>query len=99
MANHPSVLEQPVRDAPSNAITLKFEDVSIAFEDNVVLDRVSFQLRHGETKAIFGVAGSGKSTLLKLSLGLIRPDSGRIFVLSEEVTAMKANALFELRRR
>ncbi len=99
MANPPSVLEQPVRDAPSNAITLKFEDVSIAFEDNVVLDRVSFQLRHGETKAIFGVAGSGKSTLLKLALGLIRPDSGRIFVLSEEVTAMKENALFLLRRR
>jgi len=54
---------------------------------------------HGETKAIFGVAGSGKSTLLKLALGLIKPDSGRIVVLGEEVTSMTENQLFELRRR
>ena len=99
MASPPSVLEQRVQDSPSNVITLKFEDVSIAFEDNVVLDRISFELRHGETKAIFGVAGAGKSTLLKLALGLIPPDSGRIWVLGEEVTAMKENDLFELRRR
>src|SRR5439155_14167874 len=46
-----------------------------------------------------GVAGSGKSTLLKLALGLLRPDSGRIVVLGEEVTAMTEDQLFELRRR
>lgn len=78
---------------------MRFDDVSIAFEDKVVLDGISFELLHGETKAIFGVAGSGKSTLLKLALGLLRPDSGRIFVLSEEVTAMTEDQLFELRRR
>ena len=80
-------------------MTVNFENVSIAFEDKVVLDGISFELLHGETKAIFGVAGSGKSTLLKLALGLLRPDSGRIFVLGEEVTAMTEDQLFELRRR
>ena len=99
MATPPSELEQQVHEKPVGEITIKFEDVSIAFEENVVLDRVSFELVHGETKAIFGVAGSGKSTLLKLALGLMRPDSGRIFVLGEEVTAMKEDDLFELRRR
>ena len=49
---------------------------------------ISFQLAHGETKAVFGVAGSGKSTLLKLAIGLLRPDSGRIFVLGDEITHM-----------
>ncbi len=53
---------------------------------------------HGETKALFGVAGSGKSVLLKLAIGLMRPDSGRIFVLGEEVTRMTEQELFELRR-
>ena len=48
---------------------------------------------------MFGVAGSGKSTLLKLAIGLLRPDSGRIFVLGEEVTRMSEQELFELRRR
>jgi phospholipid/cholesterol/gamma-HCH transport system ATP-binding protein len=99
MSTPPSALEKRVHDKPTGEITVKFEDVSIAFEDKVVLDRISFELVHGETKAIFGVAGSGKSTLLKLALGLLRPDSGRIFVLGEEVTAMTEDQLFELRRR
>lgn len=99
MSTPPSVLEQRLQQRPTNEITVKFEDVSIAFEDKLVLDGISFELLHGETKAIFGVAGSGKSTLLKLALGLLRPDSGRIFVLGEEVTAMTEDQLFELRRR
>src|ERR1039458_4494427 len=72
---------------------------AIEFDKKVVLDGISFQLSHGETKAIFGVAGSGKSTLLKLAIGLLRPDSGRIFVLGEEITHMSEQQLFELRRR
>ncbi len=82
---------------PGSAI--EFENVSIAFDEKVVLSDISFKLAHGETKALFGVAGSGKSTLLKLAMGLIRPDSGRITVLGEDVTAMTENQLFELRRR
>src|SRR5208282_5390626 len=78
---------------------IEFENVSIAFDEKVVLDGISFRLAHGETKAVFGVAGSGKSTLLKLAIGLLRPDSGRILVLGEEVTRMSEQQLFELRRR
>ena len=76
-----------------------FDNVSIAFEDNVVLDGVSFHLPKGDTKALFGVAGSGKSTILKLALGLLRPDSGRIFLLGSEVTSMSEQELFKLRAR
>jgi phospholipid/cholesterol/gamma-HCH transport system ATP-binding protein len=78
---------------------IEFDNVSIAFDEKVVLDGISFRLHHGETKALFGVAGSGKSTLLKLAIGLMPPDSGRIFVLGEEVTHMTEQELFELRRR
>jgi phospholipid/cholesterol/gamma-HCH transport system ATP-binding protein len=76
-----------------------FDNVSIAFEENVVLNGVSFHLPRGETKALFGVAGSGKSTALKLALGLMKPDSGRIFLLGQEVTSMSEEKLFQLRRR
>jgi phospholipid/cholesterol/gamma-HCH transport system ATP-binding protein len=78
---------------------IAFGDVAIAFEDNVVLDGISFQLAHGETKAVFGVAGAGKSTMLKMALGLQKPDRGKIQVLGEDVTQMKEEDLFELRRR
>jgi phospholipid/cholesterol/gamma-HCH transport system ATP-binding protein len=76
---------------------IRFENVTIAFDDKVVLDNISFRLPHGETKAIFGVAGSGKSIVLKLAMGLIKPDSGRIYVLGQDVTEMSEDALFGLR--
>jgi phospholipid/cholesterol/gamma-HCH transport system ATP-binding protein len=78
---------------------IRFENVSLAFDDKVVLDDISFRLPHGETKALFGVAGSGKSTILKLALGLMKPDSGHIYVLGQDVTEMSENALFDLRRQ
>jgi phospholipid/cholesterol/gamma-HCH transport system ATP-binding protein len=76
-----------------------FDNVSLRFDELVVLDGLSFELEHGATKVLLGVAGSGKTTILKLTLGLLRPDSGRIFVLGQEVTAMRETDLFELRRR
>ena len=84
-------------DSSTDAVV--FDNVSIAFEDNVVLDGVSFHLPRGDTKALFGVAGSGKSIILKLAMGLMMPDSGRIFLLGQEVTSMSEQQLFELRRR
>jgi phospholipid/cholesterol/gamma-HCH transport system ATP-binding protein len=80
-------------------IAIGFEHVSIAFEENQVLDDVSFTLKRGETKVVLGVAGSGKTLLLKLALGLMCPDSGRIFVLGHEVSRMKERDLFALRRQ
>jgi len=100
MAAPPIVTEQrlpPNAEYASAAIV--FDSVSLAFEDKVVLDGISFTLPKGETKAIFGVAGSGKSTILKLALGLIKPDAGLIHVLGEEITHMKEEDLFELRRK
>jgi phospholipid/cholesterol/gamma-HCH transport system ATP-binding protein len=86
-----AVTERPTGSA------IVFEDVHLAFEENEVLRGVSFHLPYGETKALFGVAGSGKSTILKLALGLLRPDSGRITVLGNEVTEMREQDLFPMR--
>jgi phospholipid/cholesterol/gamma-HCH transport system ATP-binding protein len=86
-----------IDDSSTSAVV--FENVSIAFEEKAVLDGVSFRLPRGDTRALFGVAGSGKSTILKLALGLIPPDSGRIFVLGEEITRMSEEQLFAVRRR
>ncbi|HSZ60477.1 MAG TPA: ATP-binding cassette domain-containing protein [Terriglobales bacterium] len=93
-------VENPAAEvvSPSDC-AIEFENVSIAFDEKVVLNGISFRLPHGETKAVFGVAGSGKSTMLKLAIGLLRPDSGRIFVMGEEVTRMSEQELFQLRRR
>src|SRR6202167_6543916 len=81
----------------SSTPAIVFEDVALAFGENKVLRGVSFHLNRGETKALFGVAGSGKSLILKLVLGLIRPDSGTILVLGQDVTQMQEKELFALR--
>jgi phospholipid/cholesterol/gamma-HCH transport system ATP-binding protein len=90
---------QPLEGEPADTVhkTIIFEDVVLGFEGLSVLDGVSFELKRGETKAVLGVAGSGKSTILKLCLGLIRPDSGHIYVLGHDITTMSEEELFDLR--
>ena len=83
----------------SAAHAIEFQDVHLAFEENQVLRGISFCLPFGETKALFGVAGSGKSTILKLALGLIKPDSGRILVLGNDVTQAREEDLFAMRAK
>lgn len=76
---------------------IRFDDVAIAFEQPV-LEGISFELPRGETKVLMGVSGTGKTLTLKLALGLIKPDSGRITVLDEEVSSMPERELFAVRR-
>src|SRR5579859_389681 len=85
------------QESAANAI--EFEDVHLQFEEKQVLRGISFRLAFGETKALFGVAGSGKSTILKLALGLLKPDSGRILVLGNDVTQTREEDLFVLRAK
>src|SRR6201984_1665582 len=94
----PAATLDVARHDPSQDVII-FEDVGIAFEEQVVLDGISFRLPRGETKALFGVAGSGKSTILKLALGLFKPDRGHIYTLGQDITQMKEDDLFELRRQ
>jgi len=82
-------VEQPeASTTPPGETLLRFEDVYIAFE-KPVLEGISFQLTRGETKVLLGTSGTGKTLTLKLGLGLLKPDSGRITVLGNEISAME----------
>jgi len=97
-----SLLTTPSPMPPSGETvhkTIIFDHVSIAFDENVVLDDVSFELPRGETKMLLGVLGSGKSTILKMVIGLVRPDRGDIYLLGHHVNSMKEEELFDLRRQ
>ena len=78
---------------------VRFEDVSLHFGATPALDRVSFEMGAGETRIVFGAAASGKTTLLKAALGLIQPDSGRIFLFGEDITGLGEQDLFDIRAR
>ena len=94
-----AVTPQATRYPETTHQAIVFEDVSIQFEDNPVLDGVSFALKRGETKILLGIAGAGKSTILKMTLGLVKPDRGRIVTLGYEVSSMREEELFDLRRK
>lgn len=76
---------------------LQFQDVSLYFDDNPALRNVSFTVPAGDTRIIFGAAGSGKSVLLKATIGLLRPQSGKILLFGEETTGRAEEELFEIR--
>ncbi len=76
-----------------------FEDVSLHFGDTPALDHVSFQMGPGETRVVFGAAGSGKTVLLKVAVGLVKPDSGRVFLMGQDITHMRESDLYDLRAR
>jgi phospholipid/cholesterol/gamma-HCH transport system ATP-binding protein len=78
---------------------LRFENVSLAFDETIALDRVSFEQKAGETRVVLGQAGSGKTALLKTAIGLLKPDSGRVWLLGEEITNRSEHDLFSLRSR
>jgi phospholipid/cholesterol/gamma-HCH transport system ATP-binding protein len=76
-----------------------FERVSLAFDDKVVLDEISFELLPGRMKIFLGASGAGKSTILRLLLGLLRPDGGKIFVLGKRVDDAREAELMDVRAR
>jgi phospholipid/cholesterol/gamma-HCH transport system ATP-binding protein len=78
---------------------IEFKDVTLSFDDRVVLDSLSFTVQKGETKIILGGSGGGKSTTIKLILGLLKPDSGRIVVDGEDITEYTEAQMMSVRKK
>jgi len=76
---------------------LMFDKVSLAFDDKVILQEISFTVITGHTKIILGASGSGKSTILKLILGLLKPDEGVIWINGERVDTMTELQMMKVR--
>jgi len=76
---------------------IEFRDVSLAYDEKLVLDHVSFTVNPGEMKLMLGESGGGKSTIINLALGLQRPDSGEIYIDGEEITQLSEDELDRIR--
>jgi len=77
---------------------IAFSDVHIGFEGAEVLSGISFEVWPGETKILFGETGTGKTLIMKLGAGLLRADSGRVWVMGHELSEMTENELLDFRR-
>jgi phospholipid/cholesterol/gamma-HCH transport system ATP-binding protein len=78
---------------------IEFREVSKAFGENIVLDRVSFDVMPGETVCILGRSGVGKSVSLQLLMGFLKADSGRVIVAGEDITDFSEEQLESVRKK
>jgi len=92
-------LEDPVDSPDRIQPAIEFRDVHLSFDDNKILDGVSFLVRRGETKVILGRSGGGKSTTIRLILGLLKPDSGQILIDGEDITAYTEEEMARVRQK
>jgi phospholipid/cholesterol/gamma-HCH transport system ATP-binding protein len=79
------------------APAIEFRNVFLNYDDRVVLNDVSFAVRDGEMILLTGTSGSGKSLLLRLAIGLLKPDSGQIFIEGKEIQEMEESDLLAVR--
>jgi phospholipid/cholesterol/gamma-HCH transport system ATP-binding protein len=78
---------------------VRLENVSKAFDGTKVLDEISFDVKKSSLFCILGRSGTGKSVTLKHIIGLVKPDSGRIFVEDEDITDMAPPQLIRIRKK
>src|ERR1700690_183446 len=78
---------------------IAFEHVSKSFGDVHVLDDVSFSVQPGETLCILGRSGVGKSVSLQQIMGFLKPDSGRILVAGQDITAFTEDQMETVRKK
>ena len=65
---------------------MEMRNIDKSFFGNKVLDRANFELKKGEVHALIGGNGAGKSTLMNIAAGLLKADSGDIFLNGRNVS-------------
>jgi phospholipid/cholesterol/gamma-HCH transport system ATP-binding protein len=77
---------------------VEVRNLTKSFEDNLVLDNISLDVKIGENVVVFGRSGTGKSVLLKCIVKLLIPEAGEIIVDGKSVYSLKEKGLNELRK-
>jgi len=67
-------------------MTLRAENLVKAYKKRVVVNNVSIEVKQGEVVGLLGPNGAGKTTTFYMTIGMIRPDAGRVFLDDTELT-------------
>lgn len=79
--------------------SIVFEDIYKSFGPKHVLRGVTLSVKPGEVFFVIGQSGAGKSVLVKHLVGLLRPDSGRIYLDGVDITDFDEKAYYPIRKR
>jgi len=93
-SNH---IDPAAKSAPENVLSVK--GLNISFGNNHVLRDFDLELKKGENLVVLGKSGSGKSVLIKCIIGLMKPDSGSINVLGENIPELSNEELDMVRMK
>jgi len=77
---------------------VRFDHVSKAFGPQQILDDISFDVPPGTAFCLLGRSGTGKSVTLRHIVGLVRPDSGHVFIEDEDITVLDRRELARVRK-
>ncbi len=77
---------------------LKTENVSVSFDDKLIIKDISVSLEKGELVSLLGLSGSGKSTLFNVISGLLRPDDGKVIFKDEDITGKSGRLSYMLQK-
>lgn len=91
--------QKHVAEETASIPRIEFRNVSICYDDEVVLDDVSFVVWPAELKLMLGESGGGKSTIIKLALGLEKPDAGKILIDGEDIAPLPEEELDRIRNK
>jgi len=72
-------------------------NLSKKFGDHQVLDSMNLDINKGETTVIIGRSGVGKSVLLKHIIGIMKPDSGQVFIDKEDISRLRGKNIVKFR--
>jgi phospholipid/cholesterol/gamma-HCH transport system ATP-binding protein len=78
---------------------IQVDDLVARYGEDIILDRISFEVYEGEVFVILGGSGSGKSTLLKHLVGLIPPSSGRVIIDGDDISKCEEDAFQKILRK
>lgn len=82
-----------------NETAIRIVDLHKSFGNQKVLDGINLEIKHGEITVIIGKSGGGKSVLMKHLIGLIKPDTGEIWIDGVDITKLKEKELNEVRKK
>ncbi len=89
MSDTADIAEQPAADESSKNdgedIVIEARDVTVAFNEKVVLDHLDLDIRRGEILGFVGGSGTGKSVLLRTILGLNKKQGGTVKILGVDI--------------
>ena len=99
MAHAATAVREPTVPAHAGTLAVRLEHVSKSFGSRRVLDDVTFDVAAGCGFVILGRSGTGKSVMLKHIMGLVRPDSGKVLVGGDEISALDGPELSRVRKK